>query len=120
MFRWRAISIVFGILVVSSVASAWLPAVVYYRPQQPSTTNTSKGKESTPVEAIGDTMRVIRALEERSLKQHEQLLEDTQALADLYNGLVQQNADRIAEITDLKKEIVSLRAELTVLKASRP
>ena len=65
-------------------------------------------------------MRTIRALEARSLKQHEQLLEDTQVLADIYDGLVQQNADRIAEIAALKKEIATIRAERRRYESGTP
>jgi hypothetical protein len=74
-------------------------------------------KGSPPMATVGDALRRIRALEARSRKQHEQLIEDTQALADAYDGLVQQNADRIAEIATLKKEMAVIRAELSALKA---
>ena len=70
-----------------------------------------------PIAPIGEALSTIRALEARSRKQHEQLLEDTQALADSYNGLVHQNAERIAEMADLKKELAAIRAELSALKA---
>jgi hypothetical protein len=119
MFKLRALTIVFSFFVVSSVVSAWLPAVVFDQSGRPSTTNPEIGQESKPPVTIGDAIRTIRALEARSLKQHQQLLEDTQALADVYNSLVEQNADRIAEIAHLKKEVESIRVEIAALKAQR-
>jgi peptidoglycan hydrolase CwlO-like protein len=95
MHRWRDFAIVVGLLAVCLAASAWTP-------------------ESG---TLDDTLQTVRALDERSQKQHEQLLEDTQALADAYNGLEQQNTRRAAEIAALKQEIAAVRAELRALKA---
>ena len=108
MHRWRALSIVFGFLVVSSAALAGLPSALHGRSEPFSTVTVRQNDKGSPrVATIGDALRTIRALEARARKQHELLLEDTQALADAYNGLVQQNADRIAEIAALKRRLRS-------------
>ena len=120
MHRWRAHSIVVGIVVISlqprhgRLSGSSRAVGAYHR----LTTMAGRAtKAHRRIATVGDAVRRIRALEARSRKQHEQLLEDTQALADAYDGLVQQNADRIAEIATLKKEIAIIRAELSALKA---
>ena len=116
MHRWRARSIAVGFVVICSAAGS--PSARYGGSEQSSATTVRQSdKGSPPIATVGDALRRIRALEARSRKQHEQLLEDTQALADAYDGLVQQNADRIAEIATLKKELAVIRAELSALKA---
>jgi hypothetical protein len=118
MHRWRARSIAVGFVVICSAAAAGSPSARYGGSEQSSATTVRQSdKGSPPIATVGDALRRIRALEARSRKQHEQLLEDTQALADAYDGLVQQNADRIAEIATLKKEMAVIRAELLALKA---
>jgi hypothetical protein len=120
MSHWRVFVMVVGVLAVSSVGLAWLPSALHDHPDRLSTLmDRQQPKAATPGVTINDAMRTIRALEALSLKRHEQLVEDTQALADAYDGLVQQNADRIAEIAALKKELLAIRAELAVLKTSR-
>lgn len=71
------------------------------------------------ITTIDEASREILALEVRSKGRHDVLLEDTQALAEAYDGLVQQNADRVAEIAALKQEIANIRSELSALKAAR-
>ena len=68
--------------------------------------------------AAGDSvaLRAIQALEARTQTQHEDMLHDTQALADEAASLVQLNADRAAEIAALKLELASLRAEVAALR----
>jgi hypothetical protein len=117
MHRWRARSIVFGFVVVCSAASAGSPSV-HGRSERLFAMTVGQSEKGSPrIATVEDALRRIRALEARSRKQHEQLLEDTQALADGYDGLVQQNADRIAEIAALKNEIAVIRAELSASKA---
>ncbi len=118
MLTRPALSFVFACLVVSSAAWAWSPGFVHRQSPTPSVSQTEKG--STRIAARRDVLTTIRAVEDRSQKQHEQLLEDTQALADAYNGLSQENADRVAEIAALKSEVAAIRAELSALKAARP
>ena len=86
MYRWRALVIVAGVIVLCWAAVMWWP---------------------------------MQALETRTQQHHEQLTEDTQALADAYNGLADQNAVRSAEIALLQKEIAALRAELSALRRRR-
>jgi hypothetical protein len=118
MHRWRARSVVVGLVVICSAAAAGSPSPRHEEWEQSSAMTAGQSdKGSSPVATVADALRRIRALEARSRKQHEQLLEDTQALADAYDGLVQQNADRIAEIATLKKEMAVIRAELSALKA---
>ena len=61
-------------------------------------------------------LRAIQALEVRTQAQHEDMLQDTQALADEAAGLVQLNADRAAEIATLKSELAALRADVAALR----
>jgi hypothetical protein len=68
------------------------------------------------VDAAGVALRTIQALEARSRTQHENLLEDTQALADESASLVQENTDRAAQLAALKAEIATLRAEVAALR----
>ena len=118
MHRWRSRSVVVGFVVICSAAAAGSPSPRHGGSEQSSATTVRQSdKGSSPIATVGDALRRVRALEARSRKQHEQLLEDTQALADAYDGLVQQNADRIAEIATLKKEIAIIRAELSAVKA---
>ncbi len=118
MHRWPVRSVVVGLVVICSVAAAGSPSARHGGSEHSSATTVEQSaKGSPPIATVGDALRRIRALEARSRKQHEQLLEDTQALADANDGLVQQNADRIAEIATLKKEIAIIRAELSALKA---
>ena len=119
MSYWRVFVMVVGVLALSSVGLAWLPSALHDHPDRLSVLMDGQQKAAAPSVTINDAMRTIRALEALSLKRHEQLLEDTQALADAYDGLVQQNADRIAEIAALKKELSAIRAELAVLRTSR-
>jgi len=120
MFKWHVLAIVVGIVAVSSAALAWLPNGLYGPSERVSLMTGQPSDKGTPrVETISDAMRTIRSLEARSLKRHEQLLEDTQVLADIYDGLVQQNADRVAEIAALKKEVATIRAEVAAMKAGR-
>ena len=75
------------------------------------------------VDAAGVALRAIQALEARSRTQHENLLEDTQALADESASLVQENTDRVAQLAALKAEMAALRAEVAALRRcadSRP
>jgi hypothetical protein len=120
MHKWRAASIVFGFLFICSALSAGSPRASD-EPSEPLSTATVRQSDtgSPRIATIGDALRSIRAVEARSRRQHELLLEDTQALADAYNGLVHQNADRVAEIAALKKQIAAIRAELSALKAAR-
>ena len=118
MHRWRARSVVVCLVVICSAAAAGSPSACHEGWEQSSANTVGQSDQgSSPIAGVGDALRRIRALEARSRKQHEQLLEDTQALADVYDGLVQQNAARIAEIATLKKEIAIIRAELSALKA---
>ena len=118
MPRWRARSIAVGFVVVCSAASAGSPSDLHDRSERLSAITVRQSEKGSPrIATVEDALRRIRALEARSRKQHEQLLEDTQALADAYDGLVQQNADRIAEIAALKKEIAVIRAELSASRA---
>lgn len=121
MSRWSVLLGVVGILGVSSVGVARLPSVSYEYPDRVSGSreiHNQRAAAATPTAA--DAMRAIRALEALSLRRHDQLLEDTQALADAYDGLVQQNADRIAEIATLKRELSAVRAELATLNQRKP
>ena len=68
---------------------------------------------------VATMWRPTRALETPAQENYQQLLEDTQALADAYNGLTEQNAMRSAEIARLQQDIASLRAELSALKGRR-
>jgi hypothetical protein len=68
-----------------------------------------------PADADGIT-RSIQALDVRSQTQHEQMLADTQALANEIESLVQLNAERIAEIAALTSELAALRAEVALLR----
>jgi len=61
------------------------------------------------IDADGVALRAIQALEARTRTQHERMLEDTQSLADQNDRLVQENAERIAEIATLKADIAALR-----------
>jgi len=67
-------------------------------------------------DAAGVALRAIQALEARSRIQHENLLEDTQALADESASLVQENTDRVAQLAALTAEIAALHAEVAVLR----
>lgn len=69
-----------------------------------------------PVDADGAALRAIHALEARTRTQHQDMLHDTQALADEAASLVRLNADRAAEIAALKLELAALRAELAALR----
>jgi hypothetical protein len=73
-------------------------------------------QHADPVDADGAALRAIRALEARTRTQHEDMLHDTQALADEAANLVQLNADRAAEIAALKLELAALRAEVAALR----
>jgi uncharacterized protein HemX len=64
----------------------------------------------------GAALRAIQALEARMRTQHEDMLHDTQALADEAASLVQLNAERAAEIAALKVELAALRAEVAALR----
>jgi hypothetical protein len=68
------------------------------------------------LDAAGVALRAIQALEARSRTQHENLLEDTQALADQSASLVQENTDRVAQLAALTAEIAALHAEVAVLR----
>jgi hypothetical protein len=69
-----------------------------------------------PVDSAGVALRAIQALEARSRTEHENLLEDTQALADESASLVQENTDRVAQLAVLKAEIAALSAEVAALR----
>jgi hypothetical protein len=73
-------------------------------------------QHAVPVDADGAALRAIQALEARTRMQHEDMLHDTQALADEAASLVQLNADRAAEIAALKLELAALRAEVAALR----
>jgi hypothetical protein len=73
-------------------------------------------QHADPVDADGAALRAIQALEARTRTQHEDILHDTQALADEAASLVQLNADRAAEIAELKVELAALRAEVAALR----
>ena len=64
----------------------------------------------------GAALRAVQALEARTRTQHEDMLHDTQALADEAASLVQRNADHAAEIAALKLELAALRAEVAALR----
>jgi hypothetical protein len=72
--------------------------------------------EISAIDADGVALRAIQALEARSRTEHENLLEDTQALADESASLVQENADRVAQLAALAAEIAALRAEVGALR----
>jgi hypothetical protein len=72
-----------------------------------------------PADADGVALRAVQALEARTRAEHENMLDDTQALADESESLVELNAERAAEIATLKAELASLRAEVTALRRGR-
>ncbi len=72
-----------------------------------------------PADADGVALRSVQALEARTRTEHENMLHDTQALADESESLVGLNAERAAEIATLKAELASLRAEVTALRRGR-
>jgi hypothetical protein len=51
-----------------------------------------------PADADGVALRAVQALEARTRTEHENMLDDTQALADESESLVRLNAERAAEI----------------------
>lgn len=63
--------------------------------------------------------RSIEALDRRTREQHENMLADTQALADEIASLASQNAERAAEIVALKAEAAALRAEIEARRSAR-
>jgi hypothetical protein len=72
-----------------------------------------------PAAADDVALRAIQALEAQTRTQHEDMLHDTQALADEAANLVRLNADRAAEIAALKLELAALGAEVAALRHER-
>ena len=70
-------------------------------------------------EADGVALLAIQALELRTRLEHEDMLADTQALANESGGLARENAERAADIATLKAEIAALRAEVSALRRVR-
>lgn len=113
-----SLSVTFVFFFVYSAAAAWLPSG-FHGPEPRSTAGVQDEGGLPRITTIDEASREIRALEARSKGRHDHLLEDTKALAEVYDGLVQQNADRIAEIAALKREIADVRSDLSALKAAR-
>lgn len=113
-----SLSVVFVFLFVYCAAAGWLPSGGHGRALRSAVLAQDAGGVPR-ITTIDDAAREIRALEARSKGRHDHLLEDTKALAESYDELVHQNADRIAEIAALKREVADIRSELSALKAAR-